>query len=317
MRKVNKVIMATVSILLSLVIASGSILSGVLARYTYSKGLNSQGAGFNKWGITVDAGSDVNAEYKNSDNTVMIKSNSHDVIAPGTHGCLAWFIVDAVTPEVKFKVNFSGSASIGNGYNKEQKNIRDENGKPIDYFPIVFYLVAYDYNNSTKKWEVTKTKNDIEAAKTSNSRPIDFSLCHRKLKEGTTDQYYALVNSQPSLGRFSYSDTLSKNQMANLLNGTVASGDTEYTQMYLNNVFDQTFTPDATTGKVASFKRVYTVQWCWPYNENSTYPKSTNKGTAGPYQTREYDTQIGEAMKNNIGDFGITLDMSLTVEQIQ
>lgn len=309
MRKVNKVIMATVSILLSLVIASGSILSGVLARYTYSKGLNSQGAGFNKWGITVDAGSDVDSEYKNSDDTVMIKSNSHNVIAPGTHGCLAWFIVDAVTPEVKFKVNFSGSASIGNGYNKEQKNIRDENGKPIDYFPIVFYLVAYDYNANTGKWVTTTTKND-------KGNVINFSLCHSKLKEGTTDQYYALVNSQPSLGRFSYSGALSQNQMANLLNGTVASEDTEYPQMYLDNVFDQTFTPDATTGKVASFKRVYTVQWCWPYNENSTYPKSTDKGTAGPYQTREYDTQIGEAMLNDTNAFDITLDMSLTVEQL-
>ena len=314
MKKVNKILMATVSILLSLVLLSTSLVSGIFAKYVIKNSAESN-VGFKKWGITVTSGSDVNAEYKNSANTVMIKSNSHNVIAPGTHGCLAWFIVEAVTPEVKFKVDFSGSASIGNGYNKEQKNIRDENGKPIDYFPIVFYLVAYDYNNSTKKWEVTKTKNDIEAAKTSDSWPIDFSLGHRKKETSTA--YYALDDSKTKQGRFAYSGELSQNQMANLLNGTVASGDTEYTQMYLNNVFDQTFTPDSTTGQVASFKRVYTVQWCWPYNENSTYPKSTYKGTAGPYQTREYDTQIGEAMKNNIGDFGITLDMSLTVEQIQ
>ena len=314
MKKVNKILMATVSILLSLVLLSTSLVSGIFAKYVIKNSAESN-VGFKKWGITVTSGSDVNAEYKNSANTVMIKSNSHNVIAPGTHGCLAWFIVEAVTPEVKFKVDFSGSASIGNGYNKEQKNIRDENGKPIDYFPIVFYLVAYDYNNSTKKWEVTKTKNDIEAAKTSDSWPNDFSLGHRKKETSTA--YYAIVDSKTKQGRFAYSGELSQNQMANLLNGTVASGDTEYTQMYLNNVFDQTFTPDSTTGQVASFKRVYTVQWCWPYNENSTYPKSTYKGTAGPYQTREYDTQIGEAMKNNIGDFGITLDMSLTVEQIQ
>ena len=310
MQKVNKTMMRIVAALLCLVLLSTSVLSGIFARFTIQKSAVFDDVAFKKWGITIDAGSDVAAEYKKSDNTVMIKSNSHNVIAPGTNGCLAWFIVDAVTPEVKFKVDFSGSASIGNGYNKEQKNIRDENGKPIDYFPIVFYLVAYDYNATTGKWVTTTTKNDI-------GNVIDFSLCHRKLKEDTTDQYYALVNSQPSSGRFSYSGTLSQNQMANLLNGNVASGDTEYPQMYLDNVFDQTFTPDATTGKVASFKRVYTVQWCWPYNENSTYPKSTNKGTAGPYQTREYDTQIGEAMKNNIGDFAITLDMSLTVEQIQ
>ena len=309
MQKVNKTMMRIVAALLCLVLLSTSVLSGIFARFVIQKSAVFDDVAFKKWGITIDAGSDVAAEYKNSDNTVMIKSNSHNVIAPGTNGCLAWFIVDAVTPEVKFKVDFSGNASIGNGYNKEQKNIRDENGKPIDYFPIVFYLVAYDYNANTGKWVTTTTKND-------KGNVINFSLCHSKLKEGTTDQYYALVNSQPSLGRFSYSGALSQNQMANLLNGTVASEDTEYPQMYLDNVFDQTFTPDATTGKVASFKRVYTVQWCWPYNENSTYPKSTDKGTAGPYQTREYDTQIGEAMKNNIGDFAITLDMSLTVEQL-
>ena len=308
MKNVNKIMMATVSILLCLALLSTSLVSGIFARFViFRKSANE--LVFKNWGITVTSGSDVAAEYKNSDDTVMIKSNSHNVIAPGTNGCLAWFKVQSSGTEVKFKLDFSGTAEIGDGYAKEHKFVRDANGKPVDYFPIIFYLVAYDYNSTTKKWEVTNTTNVKNFA-------MDFSICHRIKKEDSND-YYTYIDSSPENRRFSYSPDLSEKSIEKLFNGNDGN---KHPEAYLENVFDHICTPDATTGQVASFKRVYTVQWCWPYNPADTsYYKysSSNVGKAGTYQKTEYDTQIGEAMKNNIGDFGITLDMSLTVEQIQ
>jgi hypothetical protein len=297
MRKVNKVIMATVSILLSLVIASGSILSGVLARYTYSKGLKSQGAGFNKWGITVDAGSDVAAEYKNSDNTVMIKSNSHNVIAPGTNGCLAWFKVQSSGTEVKFKLDFEcTNFEIGTGYSSSSKYVRKADGTPIDYFPIIFLVVAYDIGSDGKIKQVSTVKNV-------DNKTMNFTVGHKK-DENNGVVIFSKANQIYSFNTFA--------NVEKWLNGEGDYG-VEY-KAGLSKVFDQKY-ETFTNGVISSFTRVYTIQWCWPYDAETSHPRNQYK--KGTYQTREYDTQIGEAMKNNIGDFAITLDMSLTVEQIQ
>lgn len=54
MRKVNRIIMATVSILLSLVLISGSVLSGIYARYVTKKDLLANDIGFRKFDVKID-----------------------------------------------------------------------------------------------------------------------------------------------------------------------------------------------------------------------------------------------------------------------
>ena len=53
MRKINKIMMATVSILLTLVLISSCVLSGIFAKYVTSKTASSQ-MQFEKFGVTVD-----------------------------------------------------------------------------------------------------------------------------------------------------------------------------------------------------------------------------------------------------------------------
>jgi hypothetical protein len=63
-------------------------------------------------------------------------------------------------------------------------------------------------------------------------------------------------------------------------------------------------------------KRVYAIQWCWPYDSNSDYPKKNNADSTSKYQNPEYDGQIGAAMLKNPEDFEITFDVELRVEQV-
>ena len=159
MKNVNKIMMATVSILLCLALLSTSLVSGIFARFVIFRKSTNEFV-FKNWGITITPGSDVAAEYKNSDDTVMIKSNSHNVIAPGTNGCLAWFKVQSSGTEVKFKLDFECTEfKIGTGYSSSSKYVRDADGKPIDYFPIIFLLVAYDIGSDGKITQVSTVKN--------------------------------------------------------------------------------------------------------------------------------------------------------------
>ena len=296
MKNVNKIMMATVSILLCLALLSTSLVSGIFARFVIFRKSTNEFV-FKNWGITITPGSDVAAEYKNSDDTVMIKSNSHNVIAPGTNGCLAWFKVQSSGTEVKFKLDFECTEfKIGTGYSSSSKYVRDADGKPIDYFPIIFLLVAYDIGSDGKITQVSTVKNV-------DNKTMNFTVGHRK------NNGHGVVGLKDEEQIYSFK-TLEN--VENWLNGLDDYG-VEY-KAGLNKVFDQKY-ETLTNGTISSFTRVYTIQWCWPYDANTSHPRNQYK--EGTYQTREYDTQIGEAMKNNIEDFDITLDMSLTVEQIQ
>lgn len=294
MKNVNKIMMATVSILLCLALLSTSLVSGIFARFViFRKSANE--LVFKNWGITVTSGSDVAAEYKNSDDTVMIKSNSHNVIAPGTNGCLAWFKVQSSGTEVKFKLDFTGSIDIGTGYSSSSKYVRKDDGTPIDYFPIIFLLVAYDIGSDGKIKQVSTVKNV-------DNKTMNFTVGHRK------DDYNGVVTLDTTNRIYSFKTFANVEKW---LDGVDDYG-VEY-KAGLNKVFDQKY-ETFTNGVISSFTRVYTIQWCWPYDAKTSHPRNQYK--KGTYQTQECDTQIGEAMRKHPEDFNITLDMSLTVEQL-
>ena len=297
MQKRNRILMGIVSTLLCLTLLSSSLVSGIFAKFAFEKGVDSY-VQFKKWGITLDAGSDVAAEYKKSDDTIMVHSNSGNVIAPGTNGCLAWFKVQSSGTEVKFKLDFEGTIDIGDGYSKAKKYVKDANGREVDYFPIIFLLVAYDVDSNGNITQVTTAKNV-------DNKTMNFTIGHRY------ENGHGVVGLDDTNRIYSFK-TLAN--VASWINGVDDHG-VSY-KGGLSKVFDQKF-ETLTNGTVTGFTRIYTVQWCWPYNANNadaSYPRKEYK--VGTYQTKEYDTQIGEAMKNHPTDFDIKLDMRLTVEQL-
>ena len=291
MQKLNKTMMRIISALLCLVLLSTSILSGIFAKYVMQKSADFQAIAFKKWGITVTANSNLAAEYKNGEDFVAVKATTTNakVFAPGTTGNIAYFYVKATTPEVDYKIDFSGTATIGNGYT----TIRDSEGKKVEYFPIIFYLVAYDLNPD----------GTIKASIPTNAagKKMDFTIGHR-WKIGSN--YVGIVD-------FNETDQVYSFQTFKFVQDWLYYDEhhgTDYTGN-LNTIFDS-----PTISKGTAMKRVYAIQWCWPYDSDSRYRKDNYK--KGIYQNREYDGQIGAAMLKNPEDFAITFDVELRVEQV-
>ena len=292
MQKLNKTMMRIISALLCLVLLSTSILSGIFAKYVVQKSADFGSVAFKKWGITVTANSNLAAEYKKSDNSVAVKATTTNakVFAPGTTGNIAYFYVKATTPEVDYKIDFSGTATIGNGYT----TIRDSEGKKVEYFPIIFYLVAYDINSNGKIIESSIPEN-------ADKMKMDFTIGHRR----KTDDI-GIVNLNENDRIYSFEN------FANIQGWLNGEDDDEagYTGG-LNTIFDS-----PNIDKNTAMKRVYAIQWCWPYNSNSNYRKKNNASSTPKYQNPEYDGQIGAAMLKNPEDFEITFDVELRVEQV-
>ena len=75
MQKVNKTMMRIVAALLCLVLLSTSVLSGIFARFTIQKSAVFDDVAFKKWGITIDAGSDIKGAILKVDaNGVMVET---------------------------------------------------------------------------------------------------------------------------------------------------------------------------------------------------------------------------------------------------
>lgn len=292
MQKLNKTMMRIISALLCLVLLSTSILSGIFAKYVVQKSADFQAIAFKKWGITVTANSNLAAEYKKSDNSIAISATTANekVFAPGTTGNIAYFYVKSTNPEVDYKIDFNGTAKIGNGYT----TIRDSEGKKVEYFPIIFYLVAYDINPNGEIIESPIPTN-------ADGRKMDFTIGHR-WKIGSN--YVGIVDFNTDNQIYSFEN------FANIQGWL--KGEYDYEAGYtggLNTIFDSSTIDNGTP-----MKRVYAIQWCWPYDSDSSYRKDDYK--EGIYQNREYDGQIGAAMLKNPQDFAITFDVELRVEQV-
>ena len=279
LRKVNKNITRIVAILLALVMISACVVSGTLAKFVTKKD-GTATVGFTPFGVTITPHSDLAAEYNTTaSNVVEVKASTANtsLIAPGTRGCLACLQVTGA-PAMPYKIDFSGDVTIGEGF---KQAALDAKGDPMAYFPIIIYVVAYD---------VTKdgNNNDVLTPTTAtnlNGDVMDFAFCHRREVGG---EEHALIgtrlnNADSVCGVYDPCD------IGNLLSGDYA-GD-GYPDYNLDNIFDSV---NATSTAV---NRVYSVQWCWPYNDDSNYYRKAD--AIGDYQTRELDAQLGENVKNN------------------
>ena len=122
MRK-SKILMIVVSVLLSLVLATTSVVSGTLAKYVSSAQTDPTVITFKKWGITVTPGSDLKESYSTvidgKDKVVVSSTLPGNLMAPGTRGALASLHVQSdanKSPEVRYELDFDGKIDIGFGF---------------------------------------------------------------------------------------------------------------------------------------------------------------------------------------------------------
>ena len=300
MRKFNKILMATVSVLLSLVLISTCLVSGIFARYTTKKERAFK-MNFAEWNLTISSkGTDLKKEYT-SDGNVIVKSSSSindgndNIIIPGSSGYLAWLRVTG-TSEVDYTLDFSGTFSIGDGYS----GFFDEIGRSIEYFPIGISLYRYDYVDGALK-KSTRLRSHCIVRLTPDA-PVGMTLVKNEDDKTTWDADYRM--SLFNTSRWSTIKTLETQ---------LNSGD-----HCINTKFDQT----KTAGAIDS---IYAIEWEWAYDPiegtaltNSDTHKDNNRktrtdGTVYTYQTKELDTQLGERIRANPESFKISLDFSVTI----
>jgi hypothetical protein len=155
--------------------------------------------------------------------------------------------------------------------------------------------VAYDIDPNGKIIESSIPKN-------ANNKTMDFTVGDRNKISDT--EYVGIVNLNTGNQIYSFEN------FANIQGWL--NGEDYYEAGYtggLNTIFDS-----PNIDKNTAMKRVYAIQWCWPYNSDSRYRKYNYK--EGIYQNPEYDGQIGAAMLKNPEDFEITFDVELRVEQV-
>lgn len=304
MRKANKIIMMTVSILLSLVLITGSVISGTLAKYATSTDQSTE-ARVAKWGISITPSSDLSNTYgtieDGGEGIKIVSSTSGNVLAPGTKGALAAFHIKG-TPEVRYDINFTGNIAIGDGYKASSCFVSDEEGRCIDYFPIILYLCKVDLDDNDQP---------IAGSKTFLSKHCVVRLSPDAPAGVTTsrndDSSDTIVDGEykNDVYRYSFFDSVMWSSIS------VMQSQLNTDEKYLNSQFDHM---GEASEKINS---IYTVEWDWPYSNQSEYAGDESRN--GNYQTAELDTQLGEAMAKNQGTglFDIQLDMSVVIGQIQ
>lgn len=155
MQNYKKGFFIVISVLLSLILITTAVLSGIFAKYVSQRSSDAE-VTFKKWGIEVSTGTGLLDEYV-KDEVIYVKSKGgvdDKVIAPGTSGVLVWISVEG-TPEVPYDIDIDGSLLIGDGYHTQPHPdeedaavcsneglglLRYSGGGSFDYLPIIFKL---------------------------------------------------------------------------------------------------------------------------------------------------------------------------------
>lgn len=201
MRKANKIMMITVSVLLSAVLLTTSALSGTLAKYTTSATAHSESARVAKWGVTVEATPDPNlvaiSDQKNNtklDNGALTITFKDIAIAPGDDFSKAVHFKIEGQAEVKLQVkiivdlSFKIEESDQNGFfvpNGIGGVDKTSAGKKGQYFiPMAFTFGANDYDG--KYSSINASSSWRQAAQKTTEEVISKAIANRMDVEATT-----------------------------------------------------------------------------------------------------------------------------------
>ena len=249
MRKSVKIIIAIFSVMICLLVIISMTISSTFAKYVTSGGDFSDSARVARWGITIDAGSDLIDPYTNENGDKVIDSYSSTtdkLIAPGTKGALVYFEMQGKA-EVSYAVDVSDvTLTIGDGYEK----LLDEQDETLEYFPIIIKVCKVDMKNSG----------------------------------ATVVTSYGMTNSGAT------KEFATVEALVNALNNDLA-----------------TALDEARINPGTDVHKIYSVEWEWAYSA----------GANNSYQTRAYDTILGETLADNKNDFNISLAAKITAYQIR
>jgi hypothetical protein len=275
--------MRLASVLLVLTLLTTSVISGTFAKYVTSDGAESS-ARVAKWGVTVEASSDlfqdsyatndavtdssnISLSVRASDKQDEIKGDDDQVtqeaktgallVAPGTSGSLTAFTLNG-SPEVAVSVSYSATLTL-TGWEYKVKDGDSE--KTVTYCPIVITVGSTKYQMGTKP-----------AYDENNKLGTDNS----KLSE---DDYNALNN----IGTTYYTIEAFQNGV----NDAIAA----YSKNYAANTDLSSLTDAAPS-----------IGWLWAFSD----------GAEGAYQTDAADTALGNLATAPT----ISLDVTATVTQI-
>lgn len=248
MKKSVKIVLSIFSVIVCTLVIMSLTLSGTMAKYVTSAGDFAESARVARWGITIDAGSDLVDPYTNENGVKVIDSYSSTtdkLIAPGTKGALVYFEMQGKA-EVSYAVDVSDvTLTIGDGYEK----LLDEQDETLEYFPIIIKVCKVDMKNSG----------------------------------ATVVNSYGMTNSGAT------KEFATVEALVNALNNDLATA------------FDE-----ARINPGTDVHKIYSVEWEWAYSAD-----------ANSYQTRAYDTILGETLVDNKNDFNISLAAKITAYQIR
>ena len=298
MRKVNKNITRIVAILLALVMISACVVSGTLAKFVTTKGSKST-VDITQFGVTIKTYSDLANEYDTTAEEGVVEvevnaANSSNLIAPGTRGALACF--EVISTDVPWYINIDGDINIGAGYTASSELILNENGDPINYFPILISIYRCNWDGS--KYVVSGSKIAYSVIRLTPDAP-----------KGTG------VDNAEEMYKLSFTAGTTRCNDVDTLEATLKTS--------LNTAFDDM--GDGNKGNAAGTKSMFIVEWFWPYDNTDTIDIMSGssmveqRGTGSlimyHYQTRELDTQLAEAMKKAPNEFNIRLNLTAKVSQ--
>lgn len=340
MRNANRIWMAIICLLLCTVLVTTCVLSGIFARFS-TKNVVSASLPYKAWGFTITPGGGGVTEVTTDDKTT-VKVNStiggadDKLVAPGTRGAITYLHIEG-TADVDYAITFDGTIDIGYGFwsvsnmiaekdyvirklktqnptwddtqaeneyyrllgLKKSVQIYDEVGREIEYFPIQLYLRRYDLNAAYEK-ESSDTPDQRCVVRLSPDAPADATVYN--------DDNPSYIDHRWCF--FGEGGMATIRNLEERMNGV----------NYWNDVFfaKRVFTAN---NRVNS---VYALEWSWLYHYDTVAEaddmgenESNRDETArGDYQTAELDTQLGEAILKYPDLFNITLNMSVTVEQI-
>ena len=200
MRKTNRIMMGTVSILLCLVLVTTSVLSGIFAKFVTKRKAEANIA-FKKWGITVTPGSDLEDSYStviDGEDRVVVKAKlDENLMAPGTRGAFAYFEVksDAKNPpEVPYELDFDGAIDIGLGFWSTETLIKEAETVKAK-LKVQYPNIASDDSAIDAKYnEILKIKKDLKFID-ETGREIEYLPIQFRLRRFDFDSSNALTNS--------------------------------------------------------------------------------------------------------------------------
>ena len=328
MRKANKIMMMTVSVLLCLVLFTSTALSGTLAKYSTSGESSTASARVAAWGVGIDIFVDEtainNTLYKDfvDENVKIIvdKSGTNATVEVsnlmmGPGDCLRdllkiRFDGDA---EVKLQVKVSQGILYGGDYAKTDDAPKADYtifhfGNNEYYVPIGFTFAGLDYNDNTKEYApIINDKNN-----TTNYEYAVKPWCYGKKTGGTS------VSTLPGIGMNKKEDaymTYVAGKFEEAVKATAADGSTNVAKR--DAYITKTFAPNApivfktADGNSEVDTLAFGVEW--PFTWSSTETDGRKKTEA------EYDelaTQFGRNVAANQDAYYIKLVYNISITQV-